>query len=200
MGVDPLTLGLAFGGVSAATSLIGGIAQSAAQANADKAQAQALRNQASAVADAGQTRLAAIDKEKAQLRRQYKALQSANNVSLGASDVDPSSGSAMAVAEGNAGAFSQDIGDNAYSRMLADWQTRQQANAITNQADQLSARASYAERTAYNLFPSVLSAVGAGASGFMQGYSFGGKFPGGKSSGRYWDRALQDWSKTRPRH
>ncbi len=183
MGIDPLTLGLAMGGASLASSLIGGVtanAQNRAQAEARQAQARQLRQQASLQEQQGRVEQEALDKQKAQLRRQYEETRGANRVALGQGNVDPASGSALQIADANAAAFAQDIGETAYMKALKAAETRNLAAASRSQANSLDALASWQKRAASSLAPTLIGALTSGASGFMTGYSWGGKFSGGK--------------------
>lgn len=177
--INPLSLGATVGGLSAGSHLLSGLAsssQQAAQGQTLSAQAEQARRQAGQIAQTGRQELAAIDRERSKLTRDYRNIQSANAVALGAGNVDLSSGSAMDVAAGNADRFAADIGDNAYSRALKDWETREQVKAANHQADLLDSQASYARRAANNLLPTLLGAGLAGATGFFHGYQYGGNF------------------------
>lgn len=180
MGLDPLTLGLTAGGISAATSLFNSLhegSQKKAHGIAQQTQANQLREQARTQAMTGRQELAAMDKQRAQLRRDYNSLQSANAVNLGTGNVDLSSGSALDVALGNADRFASDINDNAYNKALKDWEIKEQSRSLNAQANLLDSQGSYAKRTAFNLLPTLLGAGLSGASGFMTGYQWGGMFP-----------------------
>lgn len=181
MGLTPLALGLAMGGASAASTLLSGFSenrQAKANAQAQEVQAENIRRQAEIAKQQGELEVQAKDKERAALTRQYQEMQGKNAVSLGAGNVDASTGSALAVADGNASAFASDIGDNAYSRANLAVSNLNQYRASTAQAANLDAQASAAKSR--SLFPTLLGTALSGASGFMSGYSFGGKFPGAK--------------------
>lgn len=188
MGMDPLSLGLIMGGVSAAGSLVSGISQK----NQQRVQAQNLEQQAAAQAAASQIEAEGIDRRKAQIRRDYEQMQGRNAASLGAGNVDLSSGSAMDVAQGNANLFAQDVGANAYEAALAKWRGLNQAKALQSQADQLTKQSN-------NYLPTLLDAGLSGISGFMSGFGRNGRLPSQRQE-RYWDRALGQWSSTMPRH
>lgn len=204
MGMDPLTLGLTLGGVSAAGSLLSGIGQSQQQianAKSQQAQAQALRDSARQQADASQVELENIDRQRAQMRRSYEHIKGSNAVSLGAGNVDLSSGSALDVAEGNLNQYASDIGENAYTRALREWESKTRLAQTNWEADNLESNARAMKRQANNIVPTLLQTGLSGINGFLSGYSWGGKLnPFGKSETRYWDRALQDFTKSNPKH
>lgn len=208
MGMSAVTLGVAMGGLSAASSLLGGISQSGQmrmQAKAAEANAASLREQAKAQAQAGESEAQAIDMRKTQLRRQFDKMQGENRVQLGVGNVDLSSGSAEKVALGNIDMFAADIGENAYQRAVRRWESANQVKNTNWQADNQEAQANYYRSASNNWGSTLLNSAISGATGFMSGYSWGGGKLGdlfGKSaeSGKFWDRALQDWSKTIPRH
>lgn len=175
MGIDPLTLGLAMGGASAASSLFSGLAanrQNRAHAEAQMVQAQNIRNQAEAQREQGELQVHAHDRQRAELTRQFREAQAKNAVSLGMGNVDASSGSALAVADGNASAFASDIGDNAYSRMNLAVANENAWKASMNQAAGLEAQAAVARKQ--SLFPTLLNATLTGAGSFMSGYGMAG--------------------------
>lgn len=181
MGMDPITLGLAMGGATMASSLMSGLGssrQQQANAEAQQAQAQQLREQTKIQREQGQIEAEAIDKQRAQLRQRYEAQQAANRARLGAANVDMSSGSALAVADGNAQAYASDVGESFYMRALKQAETRNAINASLQQANVLDSNASYQKRTASNLAPTLLGAALSGAGSFMTGYSFGGRLSG----------------------
>lgn len=183
MGLDPITLGLAMGGASLASSLMGGAAagsQKRANAAAQEAQAAQLREQAKLQSQQGQAEAEALDRQRQQLRRRYDQAQGANRMALGTGNVDLASGSALAVADGNAAAFASDMGENAYQRAIREVETRNQVNAAYHQADLLDGNASYQKRAASSLAPTLLGSLLQGAGGFMTGYSFGGRLAGGR--------------------
>lgn len=175
MGVDPLTIGLAMGGATAASSLFSGIsnyAQGQANASAQKAQAENMRSQAEAQRAQGELALQQHDKQRAEITRQFREAQARNAVSLGVGNVDMSSGSALSVADGNANAYGADIGDNAYSRANAAVANENQYRAAMSQAANLDAQASYAKKQ--SLFPTLFDTALRGAGSFMSGYSMAG--------------------------
>lgn len=204
MGLSATTLGLAMGGASALSSLVGGIAssnQQAAQAAAQQANANNLRAQAKMQEEQNQVELEANDKQRHKLRQQYEQAQGQNRVNLGAGNVDLSSGSAMAVQDANADAFAADVGENAYQRDLKEVEGQNKVKNTLYQADVAEAQADYLSNQSSSFVPTLLNTALAGASGFMTGYSFGGKLLGaGTTTYKYWDRALQAWSDTPVRH
>lgn len=172
------TLGLAMGGATALSTLVNGlsgIGQQQAQGKAQEKQADQMRQRARLQEQAGRIESEALDKQKSQLRQQYADLAGRNKVSLGTGNIDPSSGSALQVADGNAARFGADIGETAYSRALKQWETQAQVQSTLYQADTLDKQASYSQRTAINLLPTILGAGLQGAGSFLHGYSFGGK-------------------------
>lgn len=169
------TLGLIMGGATAASTLMSGISEhnrSQAMAAAQQANAQSLRNQAKAQLEQGELAVRAKDRERAELTRRYRDMQARNAVSLGAGNVDASSGSALSVADGNAAAFASDIGDNAYSRMNQAVSNRNAYNAAMAQASSMDAQASAAKNR--SLFPTLLGAALSGGSSFLSGYGIAG--------------------------
>lgn len=179
MGVSAMTAGLIAGGLGAGTSLLNS-ALSANQATinsrAQQANASAMRQQAFAMAKAGQMEAENLDKERSRMRAQYEKLQGANRVTLGVGNVDASSGSALAIADANANAYAADLGDNAYSRALKLWETKTAVQNTLAQANNMSTIASYQRRAANNLLPTLLGAGLAGGTMFIGGYKeFGGE-------------------------
>lgn len=172
-----MTTGLLLGGLSAATSLVGGLARSQqqrAQAEAQKTQAAEYRRQAELAGQRGEIEAQNIERRKIKLRREFNEIQSRNRSLLAAGNVDMASGSALDLSLGNIDRFAADLGDNAYEKALKQWESRENSRILDWQARQAEAQASYLNRTAGNLGTSLLDAGIAGASGFLSGYTFGG--------------------------
>lgn len=207
MGMDPISLGLAMGGASMASSLLSGVSgasQQRADAQAKQAQARQMREQARLAKQQGHVEMEAIDKQRSQLRNEYETMAGQNNVALGSGNVDLSSGSAMRVAEGNAQAFASDTGESAYQKALRRAEVNNNVASMNGQANMLDAQASYQKRTASNLAPTLIGSLLNGAGGFMTGYSFGGKLGASAAKaagqGKFWDRALRQWVDKPARH
>lgn len=173
-------LGLAMGGLSAATSLLGSArqrSQQERQARALEAQAGEYRRQENLARQKGEIEAANVDRRKSQLRREYEREQSRNRILLGSGNVDMGSGSARDAALGNIDRFAADIGENAYDRALKQWEANENAKTLDYQARDADARANYLRRTASNMGPGLLTAALSGAGGFVSGYTMaGGKF------------------------
>lgn len=179
-----LGLGLALGGVSAATSFLGQAAQASqqrnqmnAQAAAQEAQAAEYRRQSEMARQRGDVEAANIERRKSGLRRQFNELQAANRARLGAGNVDMSSGSALAISEGNINRFAMDLGENAYEKAMKEWESNESVKSLKYQADTADAQASYLWQSATAMRPNLLTSLLSGASGFVSGYSLaGGRF------------------------
>jgi len=199
------TIGLVMGGLAAGSSLLGSAqqqSQARAQAKAMSAQAAATRQQAELEAQKGRVEAENIDRQKSALRRDFEAAQGRNRSLLAAGNVDMTSGSALNVSIGNINRFADDIGENAYQKSLKEWETAQNVKALNYQADVYDAQSSYLKKSAGNLGTSLLTAGISGVTAGLGGYAMaGGKLTSlFGSDDLVWDRALQGWSKTVPRH
>lgn len=175
MGISALTLGAIMGGSSLASGLIGGITESnqrKAQADAQEAQARNLRATAKIQEEQGEIQAQARDKQRAQLRREYTTATGRNNTLLSLGNVDLTSGSALAQAEGNAAAFAGDLSENAYQRAIDLWENKNRVASTLAQADALEAQASRAKSV--SAFPSLLNAALSATGSFLSGYSMAG--------------------------
>lgn len=178
MGFDPVTAGLIMGGIGAASSF----SQSMQQKGQQKAQASALERQAQLQRIEGEREAEKIDRQKIQLTRQFNELQAHNAVSLGMGNVDASSGSAEAVAQGNINRYASDVGENAYERAMSIWATNEKVKQTQAQAD-------YMNKTADSYGDTLLGSLIAGGSGFLSGYGMaGGKLFGGSEKTTLWDK------------
>lgn len=172
-----MTLGLALGGVSAATSLLGSAGEASrgrAQTEAQKAQAAEYRRQADLARQKGDMEASQIDQRKTRLRREFQEKQARNRSLLAAGNVDMASGSALDVSLGNIDRFAADLSENSWQRALKEWETREQVKGLHYQADTASAQASYLGRTASSFGPSLLKAAFNGGTGFLSGYTMAG--------------------------
>lgn len=152
------------------------------EASVARANASALRNQRDAARAQGRIEQENLDRRKEQLHRSYNELQGRNIATLGAGNVDLTSGSAAAALEGNAARYADDVGENAYAKSLARWQTDTQADALNYQADRYDAQGSYLKKTSGNLLTSWLGSDLA-AAGTLLGVGGAGAWGGaGKSS------------------
>ena len=197
MGQYAPIMGAAFSAMSSFAQSRVQASQARAQAATMEAQGELLRKQASLVQQRGEIEARAIDRRKLELRRAFQDLQGRNRANLGAGFVDMSSGSPFEVSEGNIQRFADDRGENAYAVALKRWETQQQVNAMNYQADMYDAQSSYLSRSGNNLFGSLLQA---GMAGFGSYAMLGGFKDTSGGQGQYWDRALQDWSNSNPRH
>lgn len=198
------TLALTMGGLSALSSL-SQTRQRNIQARSQQAQmeanAQAARNQARITAEQGRIEAENLDRERSALRREYADAQAGAAASLGALGVDMSSGSAAALMQGNASRFAADVGANLYQKSVSAWATRQNVRAQEANARNFENTADWYGSTASNLGQSLLTAGLSGLASGISAYSSAGGFGGsGGGTSRYWDRALQGWSKTPVRH
>lgn len=173
-----MTIGLLMGGLSAASSL----ASRQGQAAQLEAQADAVKGQAARAQVQGEVEAREIERRKVQMRREYEATQARNRVQLGAGNVDMTSGSAAGIAQGNIASFANDIGENAYSKALKEWETKVNVNTLKAQEEGYRRQAERQQEA----LPSILDAAISGASGFASGYSMvGGSLAnlfGGKQS------------------
>lgn len=177
-----LSLGLAAGGLG----MLGSVAASETantrqrmQASQLEAQSAVARRQAELTRQQGEQDAYETGRKRSQIRRQFQELQSANNVRLGAGNVDMTSGSAEAVSLGNINRFANDMGENSLERATRLWQAQENARMQDWQADALNANSSYLRRTAGNLGTSLLTGMINGASSFASVYTMAG--------GRLWD-------------
>lgn len=171
------TIGLVMGGLNAVSSLSQAShqhANSQAQADAARAQAKMYQQQARQAEDVGRAEAQAQEEQKSKLRRQYQDTMSRNKSLLAAGNVDSSSGSALQTAEGNIEQFAQDMGDNAYSVAMKEWETRENSKRLKASAQTQKDMASAYQSQANNWFPSLLNTAISGASGFASGYSMAG--------------------------
>lgn len=172
-----MSIGLMMGGLNAAGALLGSANQNAsmkAQADAAKRQAANYEIQAKEAADRGRIEAAQIDQRKSELRKRHDENEARNKTLLGVGNVDMASGSAMDVAKGNAENFAADIGDNAYSRILKEWETDRNKERLQAAADQSRAQADVYAKQSRQWAPGLLGAVLSGASGFASGYGMAG--------------------------
>lgn len=172
-----MSIGLIMGGLNAAGSLMGAASQSRqAQAQADAARKQAANYEAQAreAQDRGRIEAAEIDAKKSGMRKNYEETQARNKTLLGVGNVDMASGSALDTAQGNAEMFAADIGDNAYARVLKEWETERNTERLKAAADQSRAQADAYSRQAGQWAPGLLQTVLSGASGFASGYGLAG--------------------------
>lgn len=172
-----MSIGLMMGGLNAAGALMGGVSQSRqaqAQADAARRQAAGYEAQAKEAQDRGRIEAAEIDAKKSAMRKAYEETQGRNKTLLGVGNVDMASGSALDTAQGNAEMFAADIGDNAYSRVLKEWETERSAERLKSAAGQARAQADAYSRQAGQWAPGLLQAVLSGASGFASGYGMAG--------------------------
>lgn len=172
-----MSIGLMMGGLNAAGTLLGAASQSremAAQADAAKRQAANYEAQAKEAADRGRIEAAEIDAKKSGLRKRHNETEARNKTLLGVGNVDMASGSALDTAKGNAEMFAADIGDNAYSRVLKEWETERNKERLENAAAQSRAQADAYESQSSQWAPGLLQTVLSGASGFASGYGMAG--------------------------
>lgn len=173
-----MSIGLIMGGLNAAGSLLQASRQNAelnAQAANAEQQARNYELMAKETADKGRVEAAQIDAQKSRLRRAYNETQGRNRSLLAAGNVDMTSGSAADSESGNVEMFAADMGDNAYNRILKEWETANNkarleasAGAYHDQASSLRSQASG------SWLPSLLNTAISGASGFASGYSLAG--------------------------
>lgn len=198
------TLALTMGGLSALSSL-SQTRQRNIQARSQQAQmeanARAARNQAKITAEQGRIEAENLDRERSAMRREYADAQAGAAARLGALGVDMSSGSAAALMEGNANRFAADVGANLYQKNVSAWATRRNVRAQEANARHFENAADWYGSTTSNLGQSLLTAGVSGLASGISAYSAAGGFGGSAgATPRYWDRALQGWSKTRVRH
>lgn len=196
-----LTIGLAMGGLSTATSLLGAEnarRQQLAQASAMRDQAAMTRQQAELAAQKGRLEAEDIDRRKSVLRREFENVQGRNRSLLAAGNVDMGSGSALDVSLGNMDNFAADWGENQYQKLLKEWETNQNVKSLNRQAEVYDAQGSHLKSSAGNLGTSLLTAGISGLISGLGGYSMaGGRLPGlpelfgkgGTSLARLGDRA-----------
>ena len=198
------TFALTMGGLSALSSL-SQTRQRNIQARSQQAQmeanAQAARNQARITAEKGRIEAENLDRQRSALRRSYADLQSDNIAALGAMNRDLSTGSSAALLRGNADRFAADVGLNLHQKDVSAWETRQNIRAQEANARNFENAADWYGSTVSNLGQSLLAAGLSGLASGVSAYRSAGGFGGASSPApKYWDRALQGWSKTRVRH
>lgn len=198
---------MGLGALGAASSLIGAEGQRAtrlAQASQLRAQGKAARQNAELERARGERAAREVDRERKRRREEFEDIQARNRSMLAAGNVDMTSGSALAVSEGNIDRYAADVADTAYRRAMTLWESGVNAQNLDYQGRAADANASYLQRTAGNLGTSILRGAVGGATGFVSGYSMaGGKlgtlFGAGKAP-TYWDRALQKFTTSNPIH
>lgn len=181
MGMDPVTLAVAMGGMAALSSL-----SQASTANQQakyqqaqmQANANAARNQARITAEKGRIEAENMDREKSALHREYADIQSGNVANMGALGVDMSSGSAAQVLSGNAANYAADVGANRYQKAVGQWETRQNVRAQEANAENFDSAASYYGSTVKGLGNSLLTAGMQGLVSGIGAYSMAGGFSG----------------------
>ena len=188
MGVDPLTLAIAAGGLSAVSSIANTNAQNKQakyQASVAEAQAAQARNQAKITAEQGRIESENIDRQRNALTREYADLQAGNVASFGALGVDMSSGSAMDILKGNASRYAQDVGTNRYQKAVSEWSTRQNVNSALTSAQNYDAQASYYRSTVQGLGSTLLTAGLSGLTSGLGTYAMAGGFGGATGGTNY---------------
>lgn len=121
-------------------------------------------------------------REQRLLERGYNEAAGENRSLLSAANVDLTSGSPLALLEGNANRFAADYGEMNYDRELASWVGNRRAQLTDWHADVLDSQASYMRKSAGGVFGSLLTA---GLSGAMTGfgsYMMGGMGGAGKAA------------------
>ena len=114
---------------------------------------------------------------------------------------DLSTGSSAALLRGNADRFAADVGLNLHQKDVSAWETRQNIRAQEANARNFENAADWYGSTVSNLGQSLLAAGLSGLASGVSAYRSAGGFGGASSPApKYWDRALQGWSKTRVRH
>lgn len=180
-----------FGIISAALAAFQGFSQSQRQisqaqnqARVMAANAQVTRQNAAMESERNLQEARLQEKEKIRLRNQFNETESANRVSLGAGNVDMSSGSALDLSLGNIDAFAADMGENAYAVALKKWEAAERKRIGEEQAHIMDENASWLAQSSGNTLTSLLTAGIGGFGGFTQGYSSAGgnlgKLFGGK--------------------
>ena len=181
MGLDPVTLAVAMGGMAALSSLSQTNAanqQARYQQAQMQANAAAARNQARIAAEKGRIAAENMDREKSAMHREYADIQSGNVASMGALGVDMSSGSAAQVLSGNASSYAADVGANRSQKSVGLWETRQNVRAQEANAANFDSAASYYGSTVKGLGHSLLTAGVQGLVSGISAYSMAGGFAG----------------------
>ena len=170
-----------FGIISAALSAFQGFSQSQAQISQSQNQARVMeanakitRQNAAMEKERNLQEARAQEREKIRLREEFNATESANRVSLGAGNVDMTSGSAFDVSMGNINAFAADMGENAYAVALKKWEAAERERIGNEQAHIMEENASWLKKSSGNTLTSLLTAGIGGFGGFTQGYSTAG--------------------------
>lgn len=191
MGTE-VAVGLVMAAVAAAGSYISQSNQAEAQRRQLEYQAAVNRNnavmaqqQAQQERQKGQIVQENIDRERAQIRRDFERQQGKNVSLLAGGNVDLTSGSALGALEGNVDIFAADIEWNRQQHALAGWEANEKARQLEFQADGYGSQGSFMDSTASSLGPSLLTAGMAGLSSGMSAYSMaGGVFGGGTPKGK----------------
>jgi hypothetical protein len=125
----------------------------------------------------------AADREAHKAKREYYKAAGTNTSLLAAGNVDISSGSALALLEGNANRFADDMGEMEYQKDLDAYVGGYQAATEEWRADLLTSNASYLEQTAGSVGDSLLmssiSGISVGLGSYVGG---GGKLKGGAAA------------------
>ena len=131
------------------------------------AKQNALAKQQQAVLTRKQTEIAkeAADRDKLKTKRAYIEAAGTNMSLL--TNVDPSSGSALGILEGNLNRYADDMGELEYEKDLDVWSGKRQAQLQDFGADVGFNQASFLSRTAGSLGESLITGAGAGAASYF---------------------------------
>jgi len=124
------------------------------QADVMRANALAKEQQAEIVRAKGELQRRAVDREKIDAKRKYRA-QAGMNIAM-LNNVDFSSGSPLAMMEGNLNRFADDMGEFEYKKDLVSWETGRASDVKEWEADVMGSQASFLDRTAGSLGKSLL--------------------------------------------
>ena len=119
----------------------------------------------------------AADRDKTKTKRAYISAAGTNMNLITGGNVDPSSGSALALLEGNLNRYADDMGELEYDKELATWTGNRQAQIKDWEADMGFNNASFLSRTAGSVGQSLLTGAAAGASSY-----YGAKSAAGSSA------------------
>jgi hypothetical protein len=151
------------------------------EASVANANATAMQQQAELTKKRTEIARQAADREAHKAKRDYYEAAGTNTSLLAAGNVDISSGSALALLEGNANRFADDMGEMEYQKDLDAYVGGYQVATEEWRSDLLTSNASYLEQTAGSVGGSLLmSGVSGISAGFGSKIAFGG---GGKLKG-----------------
>lgn len=153
------------------------------QAGVMRSNATAQRQQAEVKRKQTEIEQRRIDQQKIREKRAYREAAGTNTSLLAAGNVDLTSGSPLALLEGNASRFAGDMGEMDFNKALVGWAGNREADIMGWRGDVYDSQASYLKNTAGSTGGSLLSGGMSGAmAGFSTYFMAGGSMGGGAAS------------------